>query len=324
MISFRNCTGIIEKELHNLLLDNEPKELYEPIRYILSIGGKRIRPALVIMGCNLFSDNIEAAVNPAIAIEMFHNFTLLHDDIMDNAVVRRNKPTVHEKWNKNIALLSGDAMLIKAYEFISKSDPSILVPVLEVFNKTSVEVCEGQQYDMNFEHRQSVLVDEYLKMIELKTAVLIGASLKIGAITGKAKNEDANNLYEFGKNLGLAFQLQDDLLDVYANPETFGKDNGGDIVSNKKTYLLITALNLAQGAVRQDLTEWLQMKEFKKEVKIKAVTKIFDNLRIEALTREKADEYFQRAFISLDKIPVDENRKTSLKEFAVKLMGRNK
>ena len=324
MISFRNCTGIIEKELHNLLLDNEPKELYEPIRYILSIGGKRIRPALVIMGCNLFSDNIEAAVNPAIAIEMFHNFTLLHDDIMDNAVVRRNKPTVHEKWNKNIALLSGDAMLIKAYEFISKSDLSILVPVLEVFNKTSVEVCEGQQYDMNFEHRQSVLVDEYLKMIELKTAVLIGASLKIGAITGKAKNEDANNLYEFGKNLGLAFQLQDDLLDVYANPETFGKDNGGDIVSNKKTYLLITALNLAQGAVRQDLTEWLQMKEFKKEVKIKAVTKIFDNLRIEALTREKADEYFQRAFISLDKIPVDENRKTSLKEFAVKLMGRNK
>ena len=324
MISFRNCTGIIEKELHNLLLDNEPKELYEPIRYILSIGGKRIRPALVIMGCNLFSDNIEAAVNPAIAIEMFHNFTLLHDDIMDNAVVRRNKPTVHEKWNKNIALLSGDAMLIKAYEFISKSDPSILVPVLEVFNKTSVEVCEGQQYDMNFEHRQSVLVDEYLKMIELKTAVLIGASLKIGAITGKAKNEDANNLYEFGKNLGLAFQLQDDLLDVYANPETFGKDNGGDIVSNKKTYLLITALNLAQGAVRQDLTEWLQMKEFKKEVKIKAVTKIFDNLRIEALTREKADEYFQRAFISLDKIPVDENRKTFLKEFAVKLMGRNK
>ncbi len=324
MISFRNCTEIIEKEIHNLLLDNEPKELYEPIRYILSVGGKRIRPGLVLMGCNLFSDSIEAAINPAIAIETFHNFTLLHDDIMDNAVVRRNKPTVHEKWSKNIALLSGDAMLIKAYEFLSKSDITVLRQILEVFNKTSVEVCEGQQYDMNFESRQTVPVEEYLKMIELKTAVLIGASLKIGAIVGNAKSEDANNLYEFGKNLGLAFQLQDDLLDVYANPETFGKKNGGDIVSNKKTYLLITALNLAQGAVKHDLTEWLQKKEFGWEAKIKAVTEIFNKLGIEILTREKANEYFKQAFISLDKIPVEENRKTPLKEFAIKLMGRDK
>jgi geranylgeranyl diphosphate synthase type II len=324
MISFLNCTEIIEKELHNLQLDKEPRDLYEPIRYILSIGGKRIRPGLVLMGCNLFSGTIEAAIHPAIAIEIFHNFTLLHDDIMDNAFVRRNKPTVHEKWNKNIALLSGDAMLIKAYEFISKSDPSILGSVLKVFNKTSVEVCEGQQYDMNFESRQAVPVEEYLKMIELKTAVLIGASLKIGAIAGNAKNEDANNLYEFGKNLGLAFQLQDDLLDVYADPETFGKKNGGDIVSNKKTYLLITALNMAQGAVKHDLAEWLQKKEFGREAKIKAVTEIFNDLGVETLTREKANEYFQQALISLDKIPVEKNRKTPLEEFAIKLMGRDK
>jgi geranylgeranyl diphosphate synthase, type II len=324
MLSFYQCSEVIENELRNLRLNTEPRELYDPIRYILSIGGKRIRPGLLLMGNNLFSDSVDAAINPAIAIEIFHNFTLLHDDIMDNAIVRRNKPTVHEKWNKNIALLSGDSMLIKAYEYMSKSDPSIVGSVLNVFNKTAIEVCEGQQYDMNFEERQEVSIEEYLRMIELKTSVLIGASLKIGAITGKASNTDADNLYDFGKNLGLAFQLQDDLLDVYANPDTFGKNNGGDIVSNKKTYLLINALNLASVEIKKELNEWLQKKDFNKEEKIKAVTNIFDMLGIEKLTREKTYEYFQKAFISLDKIEVEEKRKHLLKEVAEKLMGRNK
>ncbi len=324
MLTFDDCRTIIDKKIQNTVLDTDPKELYDPIRYILSVGGKRIRPGLVLMGCNLFNDSIEAAINPAIGIEIFHNFTLLHDDIMDNASVRRNKPTVHQKWNKNIAILSGDAMLIKAYEFISQSEPSILVPVLDVFNKTSIEVCEGQQYDMNYEERQDVSIKEYLRMIELKTAVLIGASLKIGAVVGNASNNNANYLYDFGKNLGLAFQLQDDLFDVFANPEIFGKENGGDIVSNKKTYLLITALNRAQGSVKQELKEWLQKTEFKREDKINAITNIFNDLEVESSLRAEVTRYFNKAYIALDKISADKNRKEPLKKFAEELMGRKK
>jgi len=242
MYTFIQIQQIVEKYLKEIELKTEPRELYEPVKYILEIGGKRIRPSLVLAAYNLFKNDVETAINPALALEVFHNFTLLHDDIMDKADLRRNQQTVHKKWNENVAILSGDTMSIKAYELLSKIPAEFLSEVLQAFNKTALQVCEGQQLDMNFESRLDVSVEEYLEMIRLKTSVLIAVSLKIGAIMAGALRNDVHKLYDFGLNLGLAFQLQDDYLDAYGDVQAFGKKIGGDIVANKKTFLLIKAL----------------------------------------------------------------------------------
>ena len=247
MFTLIEIKNIITGEINKLSFHEHPVELYEPVRYVLEVGGKRIRPVFTLLSCNLFSEKIEQAVMPAIGVEMFHNFTLLHDDIMDKATLRRNKPTVHTKWNDNVAILSGDAMMIKSYGFFFDCDQTIIKNVLTAFNKSAIQVCEGQQYDMNYEKCDFITTEEYIRMVELKTSVLIGGCMKIGAILGGAGKEDVDLMYEFGINIGLAFQLQDDLLDVYGDVNVFGKKIGGDIVSNKKTFLLVSALNLAKG-----------------------------------------------------------------------------
>ena len=324
MFSFKDCQEIINKRLEAIRLPENPKNLYEPIRYVISLGGKRIRPALVLMACNMFSDKVENAINPAIAVELLHNFTLLHGDIMDQSDLRRNKPTVHKKWNSNIAILSGDAMMIKAYEFLFSSDPDILKDILLVFNKTALEICEGQQYDMDFESESVVSVESYLKMIELKTAVLLAASLKMGAICGKSNAADADLLYSFGKNLGIAFQLQDDLLDVYGDTELIGKQTGNDIVANKKTFLLLTALNLVKGEKQKQLKYWLENGNAEKDKKIKNVKTFFDELKIKEKTEKEILKYYKIALQSLESIKCDKNRKIPIYQFTEELMQRKK
>ncbi len=300
----------------------EPTELYEPIRYILSIGGKRVRPVMVLMAANLFNENVTPALNAAMAIESFHNFTLMHDDIMDKSDMRRNVQTVHTKWNNNIAILSGDALCIKAYELLAKVPAGTLSNVLPIFTETALQVCEGQQYDMNFEHSEIVSIDNYLKMIELKTSVLIAASLQIGAIIGGASNDDAKKLYEFGLNVGLAFQIQDDWLDVYGEPKTFGKPIGNDIVSNKKTFLLINALNIAKGETKQKLLQLIRAKEFDTDEKYEAVVDIYNQLNINEITQAKISDYYQLALQSYKSVNVDNVRKKTLEDFVGKLMDR--
>jgi len=300
----------------------EPTELYEPIRYILSIGGKRVRPVMVLMAANLFNENVTPALNAAMAIESFHNFTLMHDDIMDKSDMRRNVQTVHTKWNNNIAILSGDALCIKAYELLAKVPAGTLSNVLPIFTETALQVCEGQQYDMNFEHSEIVSIDNYLKMIELKTSVLIAASLQIGAIIGGASNDDAKKLYEFGLNVGLAFQIQDDWLDVYGEPKTFGKPIGNDIVSNKKTFLLINALNIAKGETKQKLLQLIRAKEFDADEKYEAVVDIYNQLNINEITQAKISDYYQLALQSYKSVNVDNVRKKTLEDFVGKLMDR--
>ncbi|MBN2611721.1 MAG: polyprenyl synthetase family protein [Bacteroidales bacterium] len=324
MYTFKECQEIIEQEINSLKLPGEPELLYEPIRYMLKSSGKRIRPSLALMACNLFTGSVEEAIYPAIAIEVFHNFTLLHDDIMDNSDVRRGKATVHKKWNRNVAILSGDTMLIKAYELISRCKTGKLQAIMELFNKTAIEVCEGQQYDMDFEEKDTVTEDEYLKMICLKTAVLLAASLKTGAICGGSGSKDAGCLYEFGINLGMAFQLQDDLLDVYADEKVFGKMIGNDIIANKKTLLLISALQIAKGDILRELRQWLSCSEFKKEEKIHAVTNIYNILKVKELTEEKIEQYFTKAKEKLDQVSVDKHQKFILSGVADMLMGRDK
>ena len=324
MYSFSECQQKVQDKLASIDLNYKPKELYEPIGYILSIGGKRIRPSLVLMGCNVFDDDIEKAMEAAIAIEVFHNFTLMHDDIMDKADIRRNKQTVHKKWNENIAILSGDAMMILAYQFLKNYRPGLLSNLFQVFNKTALEVCEGQQYDMNFESAQNVTINDYIKMIQLKTSALIAASFKMGAIIGGADNSNTKNIYEYGKNLGIAFQLQDDLLDVFGETKKFGKTNGGDIIANKKTFLLIQALENANGATKKELLGWLAKKEFDPLEKIESVKKIYQTLKIEEKTQTKIDEYFKESNRSLENISVNNERKTELKAFAEYLMNRDK
>lgn len=321
-LSIDQSQQIIANEFRRISLEKQPVELYEPIRYILNLGGKRLRPSLLLTAASLFADDTRNAIAPAIAIEMFHNFTLMHDDIMDNAEVRRNQPTVHTRWDANTAILSGDAMLIKAYQYACQVPPHLLAPLLEVFNTTALEVCEGQQYDMNFETRNAVTEAEYLRMIELKTAVLIAASLKIGAIVGGASPDKATALYRFGLNIGMAFQLQDDLLDVYATNEKFGKMNGGDIVSNKKTYLLIKALELADGADGESLKMWLDKKDFDKKEKIGAVTAIFDRTQIKAITTDKISAYFDQAMIDLQSAGLPTVHLAILEQFARNLLQR--
>ena len=322
MYTFQDCQELVTRELENIRLEGAPAELYEPIRYILSSGGKRIRPCLTLMGCNLFNDNVDIAINAALAVEVFHNFTLVHDDIMDKAETRRNNPTVHKKWNENVAILSGDAMLIKSYEYITGCPGGNIKKMLALFNKTAIQVCEGQQYDMNYESRSDVSIEEYLKMIEYKTAVLIASSLKMGAIAGAANESDAGLLYEFGRNIGIAFQLQDDMLDVYAQSQTFGKAIGGDIIANKKTYLLVSALNSEDRNIVSELKKWIERPVVNKEEKIRAVRGIFDKLGLKDRIHEKIDNYFESGLKYLDQVSVKENRKDNLRHLANKMMIR--
>jgi geranylgeranyl diphosphate synthase type II len=314
MLSFREGQDIINRELANLPFASDPSELYDPISYIISIGGKRLRPVLVLMSCNLFAEDFRAAIKPAIGIELFHNFTLLHDDIMDGSVIRRNMPTVHHKWNKNIAILSGDAMSIMSHKLISDCDEHVLKPVLDLFNRTALQVCEGQQFDMNFENQDHVSTEEYLKMIELKTAVLIAASMGIGAILGYATDTQAGQVYQFGKNLGMAFQIRDDYLDVYGEPGIFGKKIGQDILANKKTCLLIRSMELAGGTQKKELLKWLTVKEFDPEKKIASVRKIYDLLGIEQLTLSTMHEYCRSALLDLECLEIQENKKTEFRQ----------
>lgn len=300
----------------------EPVELYEPISYIMSLGGKRLRPCLVLMACDMFGGDVEQALAPALAIEVFHNFTLMHDDIMDKAPLRRGKPTVHEKWNANVAILSGDVMMVESNKLIMQVKDSILRPVLNVFNDTAVGVCEGQQIDMNFEIRADVHIDEYINMIRLKTAVLVGGALKMGALIGGANDTEGTLLYNFGEQLGIAFQLQDDILDVYGDPQKFGKQVGGDILSNKKTYLLIKALELAQGETLTQLNYWLAAKDFDAAEKVEAVKAIYNQLGIREQAEAEMNQYAEKAMLSFEKIDLPDERKVVLKEFADALLVR--
>lgn len=312
----------LEENIKTYNFGQSPRELYEPITYTLSMGGKRLRPALVLLGCYLYDEDIRKAIKPAIGIEVFHNFTLLHDDIMDNAPLRRGMPTVHEKWNPNIAILSGDTMFVKSYELMMECPDNVLRDCLKLFCETAVKVCEGQQQDMNFETEENVTVPKYLKMIENKTAVLLAASLKIGALIGNASKEDADNLYEFGRNIGIAFQLQDDILDVYGNKETFGKQVGGDIIANKKTFLLLKALSIAHKYMKEELDNWIFAKDFNKEEKVTAVTDIYNFLNIKSLSETEMNKYYDKAFTHLDKINVPADYKKLLVGFTEQLRVR--
>lgn len=322
MIPFTEILQRIEIEIKNLPFSYPPKSLYEPIKYILMLGGKRIRPAFTLMACNLYKDNIDEAIYPALGWEVFHNFTLLHDDLMDKADMRRKKPTVHKVWNENTAILSGDAMLIAAYQLIGQTASGYLKEVLNLFTQTALEICGGQQYDMEFESRKDVTEEEYLEMIRLKTAVLLAACLKTGAIMGGASSADAERLYLFGINIGLAFQLQDDLLDVYGNPETFGKNIGGDILCNKKTFLLINALSRADDVQKRTLEKWLNKSSFNPEEKIALFTNIYNELEIKKLTEEKMRFYYNKGITNLESLDVAKNKLVVLKEVASMLMGR--
>jgi geranylgeranyl diphosphate synthase type II len=313
----------VSKRLEEINFNKHPVELYEPISYILSIGGKRIRPTLTLMAANLFSDEIDLAIDPAIGLEVFHNFTLMHDDIMDNADIRRNQPTVHKKWDENVAILSGDAMMIKSYDFFYVLPDSLYKRTMRIFNQMALEVCEGQQYDMNFEKTLNVSVDDYIEMIRLKTSVLLSACLKIGGLIGGANDDQAEMLYEFGKYMGLAFQLKDDLLDTYGNIEKFGKMIGGDIVSNKKTYLLINALNTANSEQLERLKMWVQRDRFDSTEKINEVTKIYNELEIKEKTLKQIEAYHKSANSILDKLEIQENRKSEIRLLTQKIMIRD-
>ncbi len=314
----------INEVIEKLDFDRKPKSLFEPIAYILSLGGKRLRPILAYMATNLFSNNLEKTTAPAIGLEIFHNFSLLHDDLMDNASVRRGEKTVHTKWDDNTAVLSGDAMLIDAYRYIMKVDIDVLPRILDVFTATAMQVCEGQQYDMDFEKRLNVDESEYIEMIRLKTAVLLASSLKIGAILGNASSEDANRLYDFGINIGIAFQLKDDLLDVYGNPIEFGKNIGGDILCNKKTFLLIKALENSNKAQEKTLQDLISAANFDSEAKISAVKEIYDDLKLENLTNKLIQKYYLAALSCLSEVNVPDDRKQQLLIYTDKLMKREK
>ncbi len=324
MYTLLEAQNLVEKHIQNLSIPGAPAELYEPVKYILSLGGKRIRPALVLLACDLFSGSVESALIPAVAIEIFHNFTLLHDDIMDRSEMRRGYPAVHVKYGQNVAILSGDVMSILASRLINQSPGVVLNSVHEIFTKTAMEVCEGQQYDMNFENRKAVSEDEYLKMIELKTAALIAASLKIGAILGGASQKEADELYEFGRNLGIAFQLQDDLLDTFGNPAVTGKKRGTDIVDNKKTYLMIKALEIASQIQNEELNNWLTKGNFNRDEKIEAIISIFDSLNIRELTEREIKNYYNISLANLNNLNRPEEKKRELSNFASFLMNRNK
>jgi len=311
---------ILNGGIKSLNFGNQPARLYDPIYYSLAVGGKRIRPVLCLMATELFGGNYRESLNAAFGIEMFHNFTLLHDDMMDKALVRRGKPVVHVKWNENIALLSGDAMSVIAYKYVAES--KYLKETLDVFSDTALLICEGQQYDMDFESTDKVSVDDYLKMINLKTAVLLAASLQIGAIAAGATKKDQENIYEFGRNLGMAFQLQDDYLDAFGNVETFGKNIGGDILANKKTYLLIKALELADQKNKSELNQWLNAKDFDPTEKINAVLNIYNSLDIGKHSEKLMKSYYEKADQRFSNIDIHKDKKQFLLTFTDSLKFR--
>lgn len=300
-----------------------PKGLYEPIAYELSLGGKRVRPVLMLMAYNLYKEDVDTILSQAVGLETYHNHTLLHDDVMDQADMRRGKPTVHNVWNENTAILSGDAMLILAYRLMADCGKEKLADVLHTFTETTMEICEGQQWDMEFETRMDVKVEEYIEMIRLKTSVLLAAALKIGACLAGAPAEDAQKLYEFGVKVGLAFQLQDDWLDVYGDPKVFGKNIGGDILCNKKTFMLITALEQADARQREELEKWLAEKHCEPAEKIAAVTALYDEIGVGKMCQAKAEALHAEGFAVLDSIALPEERKQVLRKYACSMLNRN-
>lgn len=324
MKSISELQELIKTEIERLTYGSHPENLYEPIRYIMSLGGKRLRPALVLLAYQLNEKEPDDVMLPALSVEVFHNFTLMHDDIMDQAPLRRGKQTVHEKWNQTVAILSGDTMLVKAYELVLHVDTSILKKAIERFNQTACEVCEGQQIDMNFEETHRVSESEYLEMIRLKTAVLLGFSLEFGGMMAMMDKKETDLLYQIGENMGIGFQLMDDYLDVYADQKKFGKQVGGDIISNKKTYLLINALEKANDRQKEELSGWLMAKEFDPKEKVSEVTRIYNEIGIPEMTKLKMDQYFSHSFDLLDQLDASEKGKTELKNFAEMLMKRER
>ena len=312
----------VNEALEQLPYDRKPASLYEPIRYVLSLGGKRIRPVLMLMAYNLWKDDPERIMMQAIGLETYHNFTLLHDDLMDNADMRRGHETVHKKWNANQAILSGDTMLLQAFERMEACDADKLKEVFKVFLVTTFEIGEGQQLDVEFETRNDVTEDEYIEMIRLKTSVLLACAVKIGAILAGASKEDADNLYKFGEQIGLAFQLQDDLLDVYGDSKVFGENIGGDITSNKKTYMLINAVNRANASQREELMRWINATAFDRNEKVAAVTRLYDEIGIRQLCEKKMESCYQLGLQHLAKVSVSDERKAILKVYAAAMMKR--
>ncbi len=323
MLKISDFKDLIEAQLGALEVQKNPEGLYLPVYYVLSLGGKRLRPTLSLASAALFGDYLPA-LKPALGLEVFHNFTLLHDDIMDQADVRRNQPTVHKKWDANTAILSGDAMLIRAYQLMSQCPTEVLPLVLETFSQTALGVCEGQQYDMEFECQEGITVEQYLEMIRLKTAVLIGGSMKIGAIIGGGSPQDCSELYDFGQDVGLAFQLQDDWLDVYGSQKIFGKKIGGDILANKKTFLLITALSRLKGSKKRELLDWMQRKEYDEDEKIAAVTDLFEKADVSELLCEKRNRLFDGALKRLSTIGGNDEVKQMIGDYSRKLMDRER
>ncbi len=321
MITFPQALDIISKGIRTIDYPSQPANLFAPIAYLLDLKGKKVRPALTLLACNLYKEEVDEALPMALAWEIFHNFTLMHDDVMDKADVRRGQPTVHKKWNENTAVLSGDAMLIIAYQYLDRIPQRYLKAVSEVFSATALEICEGQQYDMEYENRLDVSEEEYLNMITLKTAVMLGGAMQTGAMIGGAGEKDYRLLYEFGINLGLAFQIQDDLLDVYGDPKVFGKKIGGDILCEKKTYLLVTALNTDNEALKNELLTWLQVQD-KPQEKIAAVTAIYNKMAVKDTAIAKKESYYRKAIEALDAVDVPDERKAVLRELAVDLLNR--
>ena len=325
MLSSQQLLQKVNAHLDSLNYLHEPENLYQPVRYVLSMGGKRLRPVLMLMAYNLYSPDVDAILDPACAIEMYHNFTLLHDDLMDRADVRRGMPTVHKRWNDNTAILSGDIMLSLAFSYMTHVDAGRLHAVMDTFIPTTLEIGEGQQYDMDFEQRDDVTEAEYIEMIRLKTSVLLACSMKIGALLAGASNDDADNLYKTGEQMGLAFQLHDDYLDVYGDPATFGKKVGGDILCNKKTLLYIKSMQLADDTQRRELQRWFSTNNTDPlfaETKIAAVTRIYTDLGMPALCRTIEDEYYRRAHAYLNKVSVADEAKDVLRAYLASLMER--
>ena len=313
---------MVNEAIDGLSYDRKPASLYEPIKYVLSLGGKRVRPVLMLMAYNLYKDDPQKIITQAVGLETYHNFTLLHDDLMDNADMRRGHETVHKKWDANQAILSGDTMLLQAFERVEACEVDKVKDVFATFMQTTYEIGEGQQLDVEFETRNDVTEEEYIEMIRLKTSVLLACALKIGAILAGAPKEDQENLYRFGEQIGLAFQLQDDLLDVYGDPKVFGKNIGGDITSNKKTYMLINAVNRANAKQREELTRWIDAKTFDREEKVRAVTRLYDEIGIRQLCEQKMETCYTLAQQYMTKVQVSEDRKAVLKAYAAAMMKR--
>lgn len=315
---------LVNDYLAQLPYEREPQSLYEPIKYVLSMGGKRVRPVLMMLAYNMYKDDPESILPSACALETYHNYTLLHDDLMDNAALRRGHETVHMKWDANTAILSGDSMLVLAYERIAQCPKEKLAGVLSLFTETALEIGEGQQYDMEFENRTDVTEAEYIEMIRLKTSVLLACAVKMGAMLAGASDEDADNLYKFGEQIGLAFQLQDDFLDVYGDSAVFGKAIGGDITSNKKTFMLINAINHANAEQRAELTRWITAEQFDAKEKVAAVTRLYNKIGIDRMAKDKIEYYFEQSTKYLALVNVPEERKQELIAYTHDMMNREK